>query len=59
MNPDQVLGLSLTVQEINGILHALGGLPFNQVAPLIGKIKQQADQQLNIVTTPPEENHGT
>lgn len=36
----------LTLDEANLVLAALGKQPFEVVAPLIGKIKQQAEPQL-------------
>lgn len=36
----------LTLDEANTILAALGKAPFETVAALIGKIKQQAEAQL-------------
>jgi hypothetical protein len=41
------LKLELTIDEINRILQALGNLPFNEVFELIGKINQQANDQLS------------
>jgi hypothetical protein len=46
MNDEASLSLSLTVNEINGILAALGKLPFEQVTDLIKKIHSQAMGQL-------------
>ncbi len=40
------LKLTLTVNETNLILKALGNMPFNQVTELVGKIHTQAQQQL-------------
>jgi hypothetical protein len=39
----------LTLDEANLVLAALGKAPFEQVAALIGKIKQQAEPQLERV----------
>jgi len=39
--------LKLTIEEANLILESLGNLPFARVYQLIGKIQQQAGQQLN------------
>ena len=39
--------LKLTVAEANGVLQALGQMPFAQVAALIQKIQQQAQPQLD------------
>ncbi len=41
------LTLNLTVEEVNQILDALGTKPFKEVFELIGKIQNQAAQQLN------------
>jgi hypothetical protein len=38
--------LKLTVAETNGILQALGQMPFVQVVNLIQKIQQQASPQI-------------
>jgi hypothetical protein len=39
------INLSLSLEEVNGVLQALGTLPFAQVAPLIDKIRAQATPQ--------------
>ena len=44
--------LKLTIEETNIILDALGNEPFRKVFNLIGKIQQQASEQLS-------ENNGT
>jgi len=41
------LKLDLTIDEVNLILKALGNLPFSEVFELIGKINEQASEQLN------------
>lgn len=41
------LNLQVTIDEANLILEALGNLPFKQVFSLVGKIQQQASQQLS------------
>lgn len=38
--------LDLTVEDVNGILGALGERPFAQVSALIRKIQEQASEQL-------------
>lgn len=38
--------LKLSLQDVNTILAALGKGPFEQVAALIGNIRQQAEPQL-------------
>lgn len=40
------LKLELAVEEVQGILNALGAQSFNQVAGLIGKIREQAMPQV-------------
>lgn len=40
------LKLTLTVDEVNVILQALGNMPFQQVYAIIQKIQQQANEQL-------------
>lgn len=43
----QEIKLQVTIDEANLILEALGNLPFARVYGLIGKIQEQAGQQLN------------
>ena len=38
--------LTLTLDEVNGVLGALGDKPFAQVVDLIGKIREQALPQV-------------
>lgn len=41
------LGIKLTVEEVNAVLHTLGNLPTSSGAwPLVVKIKEQAEAQL-------------
>ena len=47
------LKLTLTIEEVNQILDALGDRPFSKVFNLIGKIQQQAAEQLE--ENPPKE----
>ena len=42
----QEIELKLTIEEANLILEGLGSMPFRQVFALIGKIQNQAAQQL-------------
>lgn len=42
----QEIKLTVTIDEANLILDALGNQPFNKVFALIGKIQQQASAQL-------------
>lgn len=39
--------LTLTVEEANVILEALGNMPYKTVYQLVGKIQQQAAQQIS------------
>ena len=38
--------LTLTIEEVNGIIGTLSMLPFNQVASLVTKIREQAIPQV-------------
>ena len=40
------LTFTLTLDEANGILNALGAMPYAQVKPLIDKIAAQAQPQI-------------
>lgn len=42
---DKSIELVLSIDEVNLILKALGGMPFNQVFDIIGKIHEQANAQ--------------
>jgi hypothetical protein len=55
MNDQQILELKLTVAETNGVLQALGQMPFAQVAALIQKIQQQAAPQVQLAQPAPTE----
>lgn len=50
--------LKLTVAEVNGVLSALGQMPFVQVSTLIQKIQQQAAPQVapQVQVEPPVES---
>jgi len=41
-----MITLNLELQELNGILTALGQMPYAQVAELVEKIRQQAIPQV-------------
>lgn len=43
---DKEITLTLTLNDANLILAALGKLPFEAVADLIGKVKQQGQSQI-------------
>jgi hypothetical protein len=45
-NQTQQIQLTLSLPEANQILEALGQMPYAQVYQLIGKIQQQAQNQL-------------
>lgn len=55
-----MLKFDLTLDEANAILAALAKQPFEQVAELIGKLRNQAQPQLDSMnapaTTPPASN---
>ena len=41
--------LDLTIEEVNGVLMALGKAPYEMAQPIIDKIKQQAIPQVQPV----------
>ena len=43
---ENLLSIELTVAEVNVILRSLGKHPFEEIATLIQKIKQQGEVQL-------------
>jgi hypothetical protein len=43
---EQSVSFSVTLTEANKIFKALGSLPFNEVYELIGKLNDQANEQL-------------
>ena len=60
------IDLRISVDEVNLILEALGDLPFVKVYTLIGKIQQQANQQISAAERPsdaangqPQESHAS
>lgn len=46
MTNQPTLNLQLSLEEVNTILNALGGLPYVQVHALIQKVQAQAETQL-------------
>ena len=50
------INLTVTIDEANLILEALGNLPFSRVYTLIAKLQEQAGQQLNSNAAKPEMN---
>lgn len=54
MNENEViLNLKLSVAEINTVLKSLGKHPFEEIAVLVSKIKQQGETQLAALTAEP------
>jgi hypothetical protein len=49
----EMIKLELSVDEVNGVLMGLSKLPYEFSAPLIEKLKQQADPQVNPVVQAP------
>lgn len=47
MNEQKKINISVTVEETNLLLEALGNLSFNRVYQLVGKLQQDAANQLN------------
>ncbi|MGK0364386.1 MAG: hypothetical protein ACI85O_001443 [Saprospiraceae bacterium] len=45
---EPIIQLELTITEVNLLFQALGNRPFNEVFQLIGKINEQAGNQLTI-----------
>ncbi|WP_018658351.1 hypothetical protein [Actinomadura flavalba] len=54
----QKITLTLTLPEINQILDALGTLPYAQVYELVAAVQSQAQTQLGVLGSVPEERHG-
>ena len=46
MNENQTLTFTLTVEQANLILQALGEVPFKVSAPLVQELQKQAAEQL-------------
>ena len=46
----QEINLKLAVEDVNVILEGVGNLPFARVYTLVGKIQQQAAQQMRAAT---------
>jgi hypothetical protein len=45
MEKQMEIQLNLNLEEVNGVLQALGQLPYAQVSPLVEKIRAQATPQ--------------
>jgi hypothetical protein len=43
-----MIKLELSIEEVNGILMALGKAPYEMAQPLVDKIKQQAVPQVQL-----------
>lgn len=48
----QDIKLNLSVEDINLILEGLGNLPFSRVFTLVGKIQEQAAEQIKSAEAP-------
>lgn len=46
------INLTLTVDQINGVLEALGNMPFARVVDLVADIRNQAMNQVQPPTAP-------
>jgi hypothetical protein len=46
---ENAIKLELSLEEVNGVLQALGQMPYAQVAPLVEKIRQQATPQVQAI----------
>ena len=53
MNENPNINLTLNVAEVNVILRSLGKHPFEEIAQLIQKIKEQGESQLAALNTEP------
>lgn len=51
-----MINLNLEIAEVNGVLTALGQMPYAQVAELVEKIKQQAIPQIQTSQQETENN---
>lgn len=49
---NDTIQITLTVAEVNQTLNALAHQPYNQVAGLLQKIKEQAEQQVSVTQQP-------
>ena len=47
-----MINLELSIEEVNGILMALGKAPYEMAQPIVDKIKQQAIPQVQAQATP-------
>lgn len=54
-NVSAEIKLSVSVDEANQILEALGNLPFARVYELVGKVQRQAREQLEGAPSPERE----
>jgi hypothetical protein len=49
-----MIKLELSIDEVNGILMALGKAPYEMAQPIVDKIKQQAVPQVQATPAPVE-----
>lgn len=52
--PDKKVSITLTVEQWNAVLQALGSQPYERVQPLITEMQTQAAPQIAAPPTPPE-----
>ncbi len=46
MEKSMEIKLSLTLEELNAVMQALGNMPYAQIAPLVEKVRTQAVPQV-------------
>ena len=46
---ENTINLSLSIDEVNGILQSLGQMPYAQVTSLVDKVRQQAGPQVQAI----------
>lgn len=51
--------ITLTVNEWNVVMSALGKMPFEQVVSVIGQVKEQAEKQINASTVSEGDTSGS
>lgn len=54
----QNVNLTLTVQEVNAVLAALGNMPYAQVFELVQKVASQAQPQVQAQPVTEEQTNG-
>lgn len=51
--------ITLTVNEWNVVMSALGKMPFEQVVSVISQVKEQAEKQINASTVSEDDTSGS